>query len=267
MKKINPNELNEKSLSCLYNDEKILTKEENYEMTIKKDKEQYGHLYDLPDIKERLIILDIEVTGNNKGDFNLFELSAFEMREGKITGKFFHSFFIPKDLPMAEKFIKRHKIPQSVKFLTPEDDKKKLKIFLDFLKDSTIISHNALYDMDIINKGLKNYEFDTIKETQFKCSERILLNLYPKKFYKFTSLQECLDQFEIEYDKENFHLAIFDSYYLAKIIENIYRKKLEEENTNLTNSQVKEVYFLLKEEEEKNNEFIGKKRKEKSIKY
>ena len=196
------------------------------------------------------------------------------MSEGKITGKFFHSFFIPKD-PMKPNFIERHKIPQSVKYLTPKDDKKNLKIFLDFLKDSTIISHNALNDMEIINKSLNYYNLDTIKETQFKCSGRIFLNLYPEKFYKFTSLEECLDKFKIEYDKKNFHLAMFDSYYLAEIIENTYREKYEKENKNITNSQIKEVdfinqehifdsiYFLLKEEEEKNNEFVGKKRKEK----
>ena len=39
---------------CRYDDE-ILTEEEYYEMLNKEDKNKFGYLYGLPDIKERIL--------------------------------------------------------------------------------------------------------------------------------------------------------------------------------------------------------------------
>ena len=289
MNQINQNELNEMEL-CRYDDE-ILTEEKYYEMLNKEDKNKFGYLYGLPDIKERILILDTEVSGNKKEGFNLIELCAFEMINGKLTGNKFHSFFKPKN-DMTYNFIKKHKIPKYVfsPTYTRNEDINKFLEFLNFVKDSKIITHNAIHDMKMINKSLKDYNLSLITKFQFKCSMRTFLD----KNSKFSTLEECLNHLKIKYEKENFHLAKYDAYYLSRIIESMYEKNNknikeekndynykkiisnEKEKNDFTESEIEEILeYIRKEQEEqiienilienedKNNDnnFIGKKRK------
>ena len=289
MNKINKNELNEMEL-CRYDDE-ILTEEEYYEMLNKEDKNKFGYLYGLPDIKERILILDTEVSGNKKEGFNLIELCAFEMINGKLTGNKFHSFFKPKN-DMTYNFIKKHKIPKYVfsPTYTRNEDINKFLEFLNFVKDSKIITHNAIHDMKMINKSLKDYNLSLITKFQFKCSMRTFLD----KNSKFSTLEECLNHLKIKYEKNNLHLAKYDAYYLSRIIESMYEKNNknikeekkdynnkkiisnEKEKNDFTESEIEEILeYIRKEQEEQiienilienedknnNNNFIGKKRK------
>ena len=289
MNQINQNELNEMEL-CRYDDE-ILTEEEYYEMLNKEDKNKFGYLYGLPDIKERILILDTEVSGNKKEGFNLIELCAFEMINGKLTGNKFHSFFKPKN-DMTYNFIKKHKIPKYVfsPTYTRNEDINKFLEFLNFVKDSKIITHNAIHDMKMINKSLKDYNLSLITKFQFKCSMRTFLD----KNSKFSTLEECLNHLKIKYEKNNLHLAKYDAYYLSRIIESMYEKNNknikeekkdynnkkiisnEKEKDDFTESEIEEILeYIRKEQEEQiienilienedknnNNNFIGKKRK------
>ena len=289
MNQINQNELNEMEL-CRYDDE-ILTEEEYYEMLNKEDKNKFGYLYGLPDIKERILILDTEVSGNKKEGFNLIELCAFEMINGKLTGNKFHSFFKPKN-DMTYNFIKKHKIPKYVfsPTYTRNEDINKFLEFLNFVKDSKIITHNAIHDMKMINKSLKDYNLSLITKFQFKCSMRTFLD----KNSKFSTLEECLNHLKIKYEKNNLHLAKYDAYYLSRIIESMYEKNNknikeekkdynnkkiisnEKEKNDFTESEIEEILeYIRKEQEEQiienilienedknnNNNFIGKKRK------
>ena len=290
MNQINQNELNEMEL-CRYDDE-ILTEEEYYELLNKEDKNKFGYLYGLPDIKERILILDTEVSGNKKEGFNLIELCAFEMINGKLTGNKFHSFFKPKN-DMTYNFIKKHKIPKYVfsPTYTRNEDINKFLEFLNFVKDSKIITHNAIHDMKMINKSLKDYNLSLITKFQFKCSMRTFLD----KNSKFSTLEECLNHLKIKYEKNNLHLAKYDAYYLSRIIESMYEKNNknikeekkdynnkkiisnEKEKNDFTKSEIEEIVeYIRKEQEEQiienilienedknnnNNNFIGKKRK------
>ena len=289
MNQINQNELNEMEL-CRYDDE-ILTEEEYYEMLNKEDKNKFGYLYGLPDIKERILILDTEVSGNKKEGFNLIELCAFEMINGKLTGNKFHSFFKPKN-DMTYNFIKKHKIPKYVfsPTYTRNEDINKFLEFLNFVKDSKIITHNAIHDMKMINKSLKDYNLSLITKFQFKCSMRTFLD----KNSKFSTLEERLNHLKIKYEKNNLHLAKYDAYYLSRIIESMYEKNNknikeekkdynnkkiisnEKEKNDFTESEIEEILeYIRKEQEEQiienilienedknnNNNFIGKKRK------
>ena len=76
------------------------------------DKKVYNYLYQLPFIKNRLIILDTEVSGITTLD-HIIELCALEMINGKLTSQYYHSFFKPKKR-LNPSIIKRHKIPKTV---------------------------------------------------------------------------------------------------------------------------------------------------------
>lgn len=255
MKQMNKNEINEDEF---YNENDTITDDEYYEMINGKDKLKNKYLYELPDIKERLLILDTEVCGNKKEGFNVIELSAFEMINGRLTGNTFHSFFKPRR-KISLKYAKAHKIPFEAFHYTYSRDKNSYLAFLKFVKNSTIISHNAEYDMEKINKSLKYYKLSSIPSSHFKCSMRIFLERYSKSF-KFCSLRECLESLKIQYKEKNLHLAKYDAYYLSKIIEKMYEGNTE--NINNTNSINHELNEKEKEKdgftESEIEEIIGK---------
>ena len=270
------NEINEEEF---YNENDTITEDEYYEMINKKDKLKNKYLYELPDIKERLLILDTEVCRNKKKGFNIIELCAFEMINGRLTGNLFHSFFNPRKKNISFKYVKAHKIPLEAFHYTYRKDRNSYLEFLKFVKNSTIITHNAIYDMKMINKSLKYYELPSIPSSRFKCSMRIFLEKFSKSF-KFSSLRECLESLKIQYKEKNLHLAKYDAYYLSKIIEKMYEENNEniniinsinhelKEKDGFTDSEIEEIIGKIIEqslsenkEEKINVNFIGKKRK------
>lgn len=269
---MNQNKINEEEF---YNDNDTITDDEYYEMLNEKDKLKNKYLYELPDIKVRLLILDTEVCGNKKEVFNIMELSAFEMINGRLTGNEFHSFFKPRS-KISLKCAKAHKIPLEAFYYTYSKDRNSYLEFLKFAKNSTIISHNTKYDMQMINKSLKYYKLSSIPSSHFKCSTRIFLEKYSKGF-KFSSLRECLEFLKIQYKEKNLHLAKCDAYYLSKIIEKMYEDNTENSNSNnheinekekdgFTDSEIEEIIGKIFEqslsenkEEKSNDNFIEKK--------
>ena len=199
------------------------------------------------------------------------------MINGKLTNNQFHSFFNPGS-KISLKYAKAHKIPFYAFNYDDDKEKNSLLEFLKFVKNSTIISHNAKHDRKMINKKLKYYILSLIPNSHFKCSMRIFLERYSKSF-KFSSLRECLKYFKIQYEEKNFHLAKHDAYYLSKVIGKMYEGNTEnsisikhelneKEKGGFTDSEIEEIIgkiieqSLSKNEEKKSNaNFIGKKRK------
>lgn len=85
-------------------------------------------------------------------------------------------------------FILKHKIPKEALYHAYEQDKNQFLNFLKFIKyDSIIISHNALYDMKMINRSLKYYGLPPIFNHRFRCSMRIFLQLNKRNLNKFNT--------------------------------------------------------------------------------
>ena len=211
-----------------YEDE-YLDDEEYFELKTLEDKNNYGYMYDLPSYKNRLIVLDTEVSGKTEKDY-IIEICAYEMINGKLIYKNkFHSFFKPKNY-MKKNLIKKHKIPSKAFYYTPFEEKQSLLKFLAFVKDSLIISHNATFDMKMINKSLNYYNLPTIDPYQFKCSMRIFLNYYNFFSPKFSKLKECCEFFNIKYKKRRLHLASYDAYLTGMVMEKIFKHKKFNEN-------------------------------------
>jgi len=93
-----------------------------------------------------------------------------------------------------------------------------------FIGTSLIITHNASYDLDIINKSLERYNIPIINHSQYRCSMRIFLKYYPEFSVKFSKLNECCKYLKIKYRKRRLHLASYDAYLVGKIMEKIYER-------------------------------------------
>ena len=236
--------------------------EEYYEKLTLNDKSRYGYMYELPDINQRLIILDTEVSGRNLKDFNLLEVCAYEMINGKITNNKFHSFFKPKNF-MSSRAIKKHKVPKKAFYYTKEEE---IEILLEmrwFIGTSLIITHNASYDLEIINKGLERYDLPKISPNQYRCSMRIFLQYYPKYSSKFSQLKECCKYLKIKYRERRLHLGSYDAYLVCKVMKKIYRDQIDkngQDNIILSNDESieqkldQENYMIIKKYEDENED-------------
>ena len=208
---------------------------EYYKKLTLNDKRRYGYMYELPDINQRLIILDTEVTGRNRKDFNILEVCAFEMINGKITKKYFHSFFRPKDF-MTSRKIKKNMIPIEAFNYDPQNETETLLRMRCFIENSIIIAHKAEHDLEIINKALEHYDIEKIKPIQFRCSMRLFLKYYPECSVEFSSLSECCNYLKIKFIKKGLHLASYDAYLAGKIMEKIYESSKNQNSIHPNNN-------------------------------
>ena len=211
-------------------------------------------MYQLPFIKNRLIILDTEVAGISALD-HIIELCALEMINGKLTGQYFHSFFNPKKR-INFSILKKHKIPKKVFKYSYNKEKQIFEEFLKFIDNSIIVTHNAVFDMEKINYELNYYNLPLIDKFQYRCSMRIFLDKYSHLSNKFSKLKECCDFLDIKYENENFHLAYYDAYLVGKILEKIYIKEYNDININDSklnnNDKIKNEEEILFDNELKN---------------
>ena len=110
---------------------------------------------------ERKLILDTETTGLNFDNDKIIEIGIVELKENVLTQNYFHEYINPeRDISLSAQRI--HGI--SNEFLTNKPKFNEIvQKFLDFIKDDTIIIHNAEFDVNFINKELQNCGFNNIK--------------------------------------------------------------------------------------------------------
>ena len=111
--------------------------------------------------KDRILILDTETTGLNVEDDRIIEIGIVELHDNILTTNFFHEYINPqKEISLTAQNI--HGI--SNEFLTSKPLFHEIvQKFLDFIKNDTIIIHNAEFDTKFLNKELQNCGFKTLK--------------------------------------------------------------------------------------------------------
>ncbi len=164
---------------------------------------------------KKLIILDTETTGlKPEQGHRLIEICAMEVINGIKTGKLFHNYINPLRSVPDEAFA-IHGI--STEFL---QDKKVFSelapSFLDFISDSTLVIHNARFDLSFLNfelimHGHKPISFDNVVDT---------LILARKKFPGSpASLDALCKRFKISLANRDKHGALID----VELLFEVYR--------------------------------------------
>lgn len=162
----------------------------------------------------RLIILDTETTGLNhtSGD-RIIEIGCVEMISNQLTGEKFHTYINPeRDVPYQSTQI----TGLTSEFLKPFPIFKEIaESFLDFIKDDTIVIHNAPFDAGFINS-----EFKRLNHTFELKFERIVdtLQMARKKFPGSpASLDALCKRFSISLADRDKHGALIDAELLSKV--------------------------------------------------
>lgn len=170
----------------------------------------------------REIILDTETTGLKPEEgHKLIEICAMEVVNGVKTGAVFHRYINPlREVP--EDAFRIHGI--STEFLA--DKKAFVEIaqeFVDFIKDATLVIHNARFDV-----GFLNYELKSLGHSPINLSEVVdTLALARKKFPGApANLDALCKRYKISLDKRDKHGAFIDVELLYQVYMHLLEKHL-----------------------------------------
>ena len=162
----------------------------------------------------REIILDTETTGLDPLEgHKIIEIAAIELIDHIKTEEKFHLYLNPeREIPEASQKI--HNISnEKVK------DKPKFgeiyKNFLDFIKDDSLVIHNAEFDLKFLNYELNKIGIDDL-QNKIVDTLKIARSKYPGTS---VSLDSLCRKFDIDTKErvENGHGALVDCYLLSEV--------------------------------------------------
>ena len=161
----------------------------------------------------REIVFDTETTGfHAKGDDRITEIGCLEVVDLLPTGRQFHCYLDPKrDVP--DKVVEITGL--TTEFLRGKPlFKDKADEFLEFVGDSTLIAHNAQFDMGFINAELVRSGRKPLPASRFKDTLAMAHAKFPGSP---ASLDALCKRFGISLSSRDKHGAIVDSELLAAV--------------------------------------------------
>jgi DNA polymerase III epsilon subunit len=167
---------------------------------------------------KRHVIFDVETTGLfvERGH-RIIEIGAVAVNGGVMGEEF--SSLIFTDKTITKKAQKVHGITAAMLAGQPKPEEA-LEAFRDFIGDSTLVAHNAVFDVWFLR-----YEYWRLGHTlinRHKCTLRMSRKLYPGlPNYKLETVARHLD---IAVDETRRHCALEDARLAAKVWIEIRRK-------------------------------------------
>lgn len=204
----------------------------------------------------RLICLDTETTGLNSKTDRIIEIGCVDITKGLAKKKTYQQYINP-GTPIPEEGTKVHGITNEYisRFLNFQEY---VMDFLNFIKDATLIIHNARFDISFLNEELSRSNLSALTNPIIDT-----LKLSKEKFPgEKASLDALMKKFKIAIEREK-HGALLDAEILAQIyfamIQNQSHLKLtEEEKNNKKEKSSNRLLILSNEEIERNQKFFNK---------
>ena len=161
----------------------------------------------------REIVLDTETTGfePSEGD-RVVEIGAVELFNHLPTGRTYHQYINPKR-NMPEAAFNVHGL--SEQFLSDKPVFKDIaQEFIDFIKDSKLVIHNASFDMKFLNAELGWVNRPALPMNQAIDTLAIARRKFPGSP---ASLDALCRRFGIDNSSRTLHGALLDSEILAEV--------------------------------------------------
>ncbi len=161
----------------------------------------------------REICLDIETTGlDPKDGHKIIEIACVELVNRVKTGNVFHSYVNPRrDVP--DEAFRIHGIATDFLKDKPIFDHMVHK-FLEFVKDTKIVIHNAAFDTKFINHELRILGLNGLNMDNVIDSLTMARKKYPGSP---NSLDALCRRFNIDLSKRTKHGALLDTELLADV--------------------------------------------------
>lgn len=161
----------------------------------------------------REIVLDTETTGfePSQGD-RIVEIGAVELLNHMPTGKTYHQYICPQRA-MPKGAFEVHGLGDE--FLADKPLFKDIaQAFIDFVGDSTMVIHNASFDMKFLNAELQMVNRPALPMSQALDTLAIARKKFPGAN---ASLDGLCRRFGIDNSSRTLHGALLDSEILAEV--------------------------------------------------
>lgn len=161
----------------------------------------------------REIVLDTETTGlDPAAGHRLVEIGCVELIQGLRSGKTFHAYINPeRDMPPEAERV--HGI--SAEFLKDKPLFRDIeRALVEFLADSTLIIHNASFDMKFLNYELKNIGQKALSMDRVIDTVELARKKYPGQP---ANLDALCRRFNIDLSMRTKHGALLDAELLADV--------------------------------------------------
>ena len=161
----------------------------------------------------REIVMDTETTGLDPTQgHKVVEIGAVELFNHIPTGRTFHQYINPQR-QMPQEAFDVHGL--SIEFLTSYPVFKDIaEKFLNFIGSSTLIIHNASFDVKFLNFELDNVGAEKIQNDRVLDTLKLARSKYPGSP---ASLDALSRRFRIDISKRSKHGALLDSQILAEV--------------------------------------------------
>lgn len=163
----------------------------------------------------RQIVLDTETTGiNPKEGHRIIEIGCVELIDRKLTGRHYHQYIKP-DVGVGDS-VNVHGITDE--FLQDKPLFESIvDAFVDFIKGSELVIHNAAFDVGFIEHEFNLMKFRPGKVADY-CTVLDTLKL-AKKLHPGSkvNLDALCKRYGIDNSKRDYHGALLDSEILADV--------------------------------------------------
>ncbi len=163
----------------------------------------------------RQVVLDTETTGLDiANDHRIIEIAGVELLNRKLTKNSFQVFLNP-ERTVGQSF-KIHGLSDD--FLSDKPSFIEIyEEFLDFIKDSELLIHNAEFDVGFLNNELKLAGLDIKIEDHVNKITDTLSIAREKHPGQRNSLEVLIDRYQITGYDRSYHGALIDSEILADV--------------------------------------------------
>lgn len=163
----------------------------------------------------RQIVLDTETTGLEPSEgHRIIEIGCLEMIERRLTGRDFHVYVNPERSvesgAMEVHGISDEFLADKPRFADVADE------FIEFIRDSELIIHNAPFDVGFLNAELDRLDSPTRVETHASILDTLTLarELHPGQR---VSLDALCKRYEVDNSGRELHGALLDAELLAEV--------------------------------------------------
>ena len=163
----------------------------------------------------RQVVLDTETTGLDiANDHRIIEIAGVELVNRKLTKNSYQVYLNP-ERTVGPSF-KIHGLSDD--FLSDKPSFKEIyEEFLDFIKDSELLIHNAEFDVGFLNHELKLADIDIKIEDHVNKITDTLSIAREKHPGQRNSLEVLTDRYQITGYDRSYHGALIDSEILADV--------------------------------------------------
>jgi len=207
------------------------------------------------------VFLDTETTGLSFRDgHKIVEIACIETKDLIATGKVFHKLINPKR-SMPEGAFKVHGFSED--FLKDKESFDQVADeFLSFIKDKTIIIHNASFDLGFLDGELAALQKEKINKKLVIDSLEVARNKFPGTS---NSLDALCKRFNVDLSRRTKHNALLDCELLREVYINLLdvrepkfnlSNSLSEQNINKAKYYSKTIVKVSEAELNKHNEFL-----------